>query len=140
MQHLRHNPSGISPQHAPTLPTEPMGALLRTGKILHPMLQSLRELHILGEGMHREIAVALAVRAVAFDRDALLLALRLFGVQGRGEGHVVADSAAVAVQVVGCFDAVGERPGDFWGPGCGLFLGRHLSAVVGLSLAAVVAV
>ena len=74
------------------------------------MLQSLRELHVLGQRMDADVALSFAVGAVALAGDVLLFALGVLFVERRGDLHSVADGAAVAVEVVGAVDPVGRWP------------------------------
>ena len=81
-----------------------MRVLLRSREIRPSMLESFRELHVLGKWMYADGTLSLAVRTMTFDGGVLLLAFGLLFVQRRRDVHRVAHGAAVAVKVVGSPD------------------------------------
>lgn len=72
----------------------------------------MRELHILGQGVNIQQTIARAERAIAIHGLTLRFAFRLLYVERGRDLHLVFDGAAVAVEIVGCVDAIGLRPGD----------------------------
>lgn len=76
----------------------------------HSTYQTLRELYIFRLWVARNNAVALTVAAVAEYGRVDAFALRLGLEQGWRDGHLPANDAAVAVEVVGLPDAGFFRP------------------------------